>query len=769
MRIRSLAFRQAVATIILALGAPLLAAPAIAGEAPAQQVLDRVYAYNAGDVLNMHFGNALRPPDFTDQQASASLITACTLTSVDGLWCLDGGLLRKWTNPLDLTGAPEDVLSCTDPALGFETTCTGMTVDKSGVIWLAGKKRPTTNGKQPSVYIVVKVTEKGVASCAPLKDVNELSDLDGVDYCATEAYNGKYEFTQLSPVDGDAAKAYHAGVLGIENLENVVFFPSAQAQQPVLIPGSPQGNPKFGEVLDDVSFVVFNNQGYVVATTNSGHVLAKNVTTGTSVLTVFKIPAERNHSAKKCSNAKSQYAIRGAPSSSIVFVSDRQYCQVLALGPNANFTALDNLPMPGGSGDFTLSTVDNDAPASFPTFGLTVASGIAIDFTGCVGSCNIINAPNVEFAVKLEAVQLASPGKSGATVFQLKNIPDCRYAGEPQFPVAMAQLCASLSGVVVNRPGAPFDPAAQMLNVIPLLPADVTSAFDSGEPPPNGLPEQLLISPQYRAQNENNYVFAALFVVPGKHVKYKGVFKGHYDVPALEGDDSLGCEPTANLLDWDVTTAVSETYVSVDGKYIDSLANDECGSIRGSYGRLSFLPYNLEITPDTYGLTLRWWEGPKLTTNNDAVFGRLIESLIDDLDYVFKELACGTVDPNEGATPLAPGVCQPFSPARVQLALVKAQFDLCMVGAFRSQAFEDSLPWYAPRYRPFCESTLTRLSAFEQALPPLPGVDDDYTGDIANRLGELHSRISILRHVYTTRLLPLPAAGFCKELNTCSP
>jgi hypothetical protein len=40
-----------------------------------------------------------------------------------------------------------------------------MTVDKSGVIWLAGKKKSTTSkGKSPSVYVVVKVDSPGPAS-----------------------------------------------------------------------------------------------------------------------------------------------------------------------------------------------------------------------------------------------------------------------------------------------------------------------------------------------------------------------------------------------------------------------------------------------------------------------------------------------------------------------------------------------------------------------------------------------------------------------------
>ncbi len=88
--------------------------------------------------------------------------------------------------------------------------------------------------------------------------------------------------------------------------------------------------------------------------------------------------------------------------------------------------------------------------------------------------------------------------------------------------------------------------------------------------PPKGLPE-LLISPQYHAQQRRNYHFGAIFVVPGPDVQFKDTFTGEYDVVALENatDQSLGCTPASGsiseLINWDVTTTVSESYVSVGG------------------------------------------------------------------------------------------------------------------------------------------------------------------------------------------------------------
>ena len=122
MNIRSLTIKQAAAALFLILAAALQAAPAAAAEAGATQVLDRVFTYNAGGVLNMAFGNADRPPDFTNLGLGGAAISTCTLTATDGLYCLDGKILRKWPNPL-VPSMHSDVLNCADNALGLDTTC----------------------------------------------------------------------------------------------------------------------------------------------------------------------------------------------------------------------------------------------------------------------------------------------------------------------------------------------------------------------------------------------------------------------------------------------------------------------------------------------------------------------------------------------------------------------------------------------------------------------------------------------------------------------
>ena len=608
--------------------------------------------------------------------------------------------------------------------------------------------------------------------------------LAGKPYCAVEAFTGKYLVTRLSPVDGDAAKAFkpcadcaaQSGVLGVEDFRNILFFPANPAiPAPIPVTGGWNTGLKLGEVLDDVSFLVFNGQSNVLATTSLGRVLAKNTATGGGPAQAFNIPTERAAGSVKCSLVPSQFAIRSASTTAAVFVADRQYCQVSALQPVAgtNIT-LVNLQKPAG-GDLTLITKDG---GNFPIFGLTVAPGMGVDLGSCTLDCAIVNGAGGKPAAKLFDVKVVDSHKGGATIFQLKNIPDCRYVADPDFLPADVTLCNSLPGVIVNPPGyGPFPPAAQLLNATKLLSGDVLDAFStSGVPLPD-----LLISRQYRGQRGNHFRFGALFIIPTQGVKYKGILSSEYDVPALQGKVSLPpgqvdprCVPPSSqltdLLAWDVTTAVSETYLSVGGKYIDSLANVDCGSIKGEYGRLSLLPYDLEIVPDTYAPTALWPFAPKLTKNNDAVFGRLASSLIDDLTYVFKELACKQADqvplPASPVSPLPASVCASNSAAREQLALLRYKFDRCMIGAFTDKRLDDALPPIL-RNRPYCGYALDRLNDFQAALPDRNTTDP--VNDIANRLGELHSRIDILRHLYTKRFQPsIPDCGFCTELGGCS-
>ena len=190
-----------------------------------------------------------------------------------------------------------------------------------------------------------------------------------------------------------------------------------------------------------------------------------------------------------------------------MYLSDRNYCQVLALLPNGSpFTALINA---NDGGDLTLSTADSSG--TFPPIEPTIAPGISFDLTDCIVNCTLLTNNEGTEAAALLGVSLAAGSNSGATLFQIKGIPDCRYANEPNFPAALKTKCDSTAGVIVDPDNVGL-PAAQRLNVTPLLPNEVKALFDSSGVPPNGLPP-LLISRQYRAQDRNDFVFEAFFVV----------------------------------------------------------------------------------------------------------------------------------------------------------------------------------------------------------------------------------------------------------------
>src|SRR5690606_25401567 len=77
-----------------------LAGTALLGTAGAQelvtQTLDRVAVNSTRTVLEMAFPDPRRSADFVLTGISGAALSSCTLTAVDGLYCLDGTLVRHW-------------------------------------------------------------------------------------------------------------------------------------------------------------------------------------------------------------------------------------------------------------------------------------------------------------------------------------------------------------------------------------------------------------------------------------------------------------------------------------------------------------------------------------------------------------------------------------------------------------------------------------------------------------------------------------------------
>lgn len=746
-----------------------LCSPAPAAEAIAtQQILDRVFTYNAGSVLNLATGNAVRPPDFTNLGISGGAFSTCALTAVNGLYCLDGKSLRNWPNPMD-PGSSSEILNCSDLALGLDRkfdTCTGMAVDQSGALWLAGKKK---NG-----HSIIKVVKKGAACPAA-----DWATLSGGALCALEYYSGRPTLVDIAPIDGDAAKNFRAcpgcaaqsGVLGIEERKNAVFFPDPKAGAPTIAVSSRDWGLSGNEVLQDVALLQVKNAGgidnYILATTSNGRILAKNTATAGAARAVFNIPVERG-TAAPCSQSEQQYGLRSSSTAELVYVSDRNYCQVSVLKTDsATFGALVNVQQNGT--DLVLSTVDADAnpDVAYPALGLAVAPGISFLLSDCSVRCVVVNGSGGATAAQLLSVDLVSGQPSGAVAFQIKGIPDCRYAAAAGFPAALLSQCAQAQVVVDPNPvtgqpdigvanlcgSAVCPPAARWLNVTPLLPGDIGSAFKASGLG-NGTLPPLLVSPQYRAQSANGYVFEALFVITNPQLHFRDTFQGEYFVDQLQDSGtSLGCQPAGNtlasLLRWDVATTVSEVYQGVGGKYVDTLINIGCGSTKTMGERLSMLPYNLEIAPDTYGPTATSTQ-PRLTVANDAVFARLLQRLYDDLHYVQVEQACKQVD-GGAAPPVSAADCGTLESVWQS---GKVKLDKCILAAFQpKQSAGDEN----------CQSFVSQFTNYRSRLPATTSA-----ADVANRSGELKARVEVIFNLYNTRFLPsMLQSGYCRESGGC--
>jgi len=717
-----------------------------------RQTLDRVDAFNSTAVLEMAFGDVTRTEDFINLGIVGTNFSSCKLTATDGIFCLDGKQVRHWPDtrkPLTFV----DRLSCNDPALGLDTkkanTCTGLTVDLSGAIWLAGKKANT--------HSLIKVVAKAAAAACP---DNTWKVLSGALYCAKEFYAGRPLLVDIDPIDGDVGAAFkpcptctaQTGVLGLAERKTAVFFPDpkpAGTISPIVIASAKDWKLTGNEQLLSSALLQVTDgssvDNFVLVTTTNGRILAKHTDVTGSAFAVFNIPSERAQTSTQCAFGTQHYGIRASSKSGTVYVTDRNYCQVLALLPDGSpFTALINA---GDGQDLTLST--SDASGTYPPNGPTLAPGISIDLEDCSVNCTLLTNDDGIVAASLLSVRLAAGSDSGATLFQIKGIPDCRFAGEPNFPTALKTVCDNTPGVIID-PDYVGLPAAQRLNVTPLLPSEVRLLFDNSEVPPNGLPP-LLISRQYRAQDRTDFVFEAFFVVTEAGVRFRDTFTAEFDVPVLENVPvSLGCLPVAgNLLAWDVMTTVSEKFKTIDDQYVDMLTNTGCTNpTKTEADRLSLLPYNLEISPDTYGPTILS-QIPSVTVGNDAVFARLIQSLYDDLEYVRRELACKQVDsmPIGGPAPLSTSNCTTLANNWLN---GKQKLDKCINAAFdpKQSAGDEN-----------CQSFVSQLRNYRTSLPATTSPTD-----VANRLGELKVRVDVIRHVFDTRFLPsIPASGFCRE------
>jgi hypothetical protein len=708
---------------------------AVADHALAQdntvQTLDRTNVFNSTNVLETEFGDPARTVDFTVLDIEPVVgFTHCQLTASRGLYCLDGKAVRRWPDPKLANGTGALVVSCTDTALGLTTnkpdTCAAMTVDQAGAIWLVGRKS--------NEYDLIKVVRKNPNNSCP-----EGTSLAQSANCARTYVTGRSLISDITSIDGAVGTAFNfgPGTLGIEAGNMLVFYDDAAGTAPRVL-GTKQSLGLSGnETLTTTTLLQFKIanvlRNFALVATSTGRILAVDTAASSPAgFLVFDAVAERTSStfpAVQCTTATQRYAIRASTKSSRVYLTDRDFCQALSLQPAAATGqpfVLANTQEDGS--DLTFSTT------GYPLDGATVAPGIVIDLSTCGTSCALLSDPNGVPAAQLTGVSLVG-SSTDMVLFQVKNIPDCRW-------IDPAPAVCDQPDVIVN----PSDPPnAQFLNVTPLLPPDVTALFDSSGVPPSGLP-RMLISPQYRGQQQNGFVFEAFFGFPTPGLQFNSVFGGEWDVAALAGAE-LGCgldtsEALKPNLKFDVSTTVSERYITAGGpgaltdtsnpnRYVDTMVNTGCGSSKVSGVRWSLYTYNMEIAPNT-----------------DAVFAKLLLSLYDDLEETRAELACKRADAPSGAAPMKAKLCSTLAS---QWLNGKDKLDKCIGASTQPKQSSGDQN---------CSAFQSQLANYRSAVSNAIAVGPDP----ANRVSEIKARVDVIFEVFQKRFLPsIPIGGFTNQ------
>jgi hypothetical protein len=774
-----------------ALLAAALLLSASSGRAEVSQVLDAVDAAGldtsgAPAVLKMGFRDPLPRTDYERLAiGGASSLVACQRAADQGLYCIDGDVVRYWpsttvTVPLPPPASGEvipdlDLVNCRDPALGLDqnprkpSPCTGITVDLNGAIWLAGRKA----NSHSLIKVKMRVgpsCEAGWTALAPLAqdppntiDTPAGSQQQVPPYCAREYASGRPALVDLTMIDGDVADHFTGpGALGLEARRSVVFFPDeVDAFDVPLPPREIAGGKTWGlsskEELFGAGFLqiaptdtVPTYQNFVLVTTTSGRVLATKADGSGTPFPVFQMPA--------CTSSAAQsFGIRVSSQSERVYVSDRACQRVMAL----NWTDV-------GDGSFRLvSATENGGQAvtlstgTVSPDGLSVAPGIGLDLKDCGGgqSCILVaDGDDTNSYVAAELKDVVIDGlRSSAVVFQVKGIPDCRWwpkAASGQSPTPVQELCQT-PGIVQCGPGelacAPgTSPDKQYLDIGPLLPSEVTSQFTSAM-----LPE-LLIPPPWRGQDLDpgpGYaptIELFFFVTDPAGVQFRDTFVLNFDVADLTGGLNLGCGGstiTQPDLKWDAGVTGSEKVETVSGGLfggIGILVTEGCFNPTTKGGsRLSYYAYTMEKVPD-----------------GDGVYANLVRSLFNDLRQAQQQTACASVDPATSPVPLPPLDASTCATLDSRWNNADQKLTSCIQGSTfprQNEAVNN------------CQSFQSQLSQYRTTLSGATR----YGPDLANRIGEVELRVDVLSYVFQQHFLnSIPPDGFrdpvCASA-TCTP
>ncbi len=745
-----------------------LCSPAVGAQQVVNQTLDTVQVFGASRVLERADDRATPAVDYAylDTGLAGDALSAAQLTATRGLFALDGNLVVQWPDTED-PASRRQLFSCAQvPGLDDRQAqaCTGLTADLTGsVLWLAGRNKGRT-------FNLVKVTQSTAGQDCP----TAWQPIAATGYFACTWVTGRPLLVDITVIDGTAAEALNRGctaatcargpgILGLEERRRVVFYPTAPGStvpvgQLVEIASGKTGWGLSGnEQLLAASLFQVGEVSYALATTSNGRIL-RATTDGSSQVAPLQLGAPLGGT---CTSRSPRYGIRSSAKSGLVYVTDRDCRQARAYSPGSATAPLTSLAL-----------VESLSTGSVAPEGPTIAAGRAYSLTDYAGQQGrpLLVDPAGQPTFELSKVSLVDPGASGMVLFQVQNIPDCRWitANRPA-------ICDRPGVIPAADAGKPA--SQQRLNAAALMPREITDLFAAT----GGLPP-LYIQPRWRGQAQNGYLFEAMFAVTEPGVVFQGTFDLRFFVARLTNPRrELGCLPQppalsvppgttlAELLAWDVTTKVSENYISVGDQlsldpavpgsyeFQDTLINTGCGSIRSGGSRASLIPYNLAMAPDI--------ARPKAGGGfdygySDTVYLKLTDRLFNELYQATADLACRQVDGGVG-TPLAAGDCAAL---RASWINARDKLDKCFQATTQpKQSAGDQN----------CQAFQSQLAGFSAALAgAAPCGPDPARCDPANRRGELRTRLNTLTHVFLDRFLPsIPPGGFlsCEVLPAVLP
>jgi len=788
MNIQARKINRVIFANIALLTAPLLVSSTVAAQGSFVepiQVLGTVEVYCPTCALDMKFDEPDRVVDFEVlfEEPGADFISCVRVPAGDFL-CLDRSdkTLKKFLGSSSTLG---DVFSCEDSALGLntrkDTTCTAYTYGLDAH-FLAGQN----NGKTFSLQRVFEGT-----GCA-----NPLDPVLSPGLCAEELYTGRPLLLDIKMIQDEVADNfldYGPGAIGIEQRSETAYYPVPAIADPIVIASKKDWGLKGKQALHSVDVLQISNSlsvppgidNYAVVTTSDDKILALKIGGSEGPIQVFDIAMERVEQTDppvQCDFDEQHYGLKVDEKTDFAIVTDRNWCQALALQPVLGSESGELLRF-----DLVQEHVDDDLILSTGTFdpiGPTTSPGKSFDLDDCEtdGSCTF--TPGATLA----DVVVAST-ESGVTVFQAKNVPFCPYKPfaclellDPDHTAAsredaLDRLLVGDLDVLYRLPGTStaneHRPEVFVFNATKLLPKEILDRYI----PPDVL-RPLWMLPDFRAQIKNDFFFEALFFVT--EARTDDVLTLTLDVEELQGYPELGCESVGDLppgfvadaaglerlLLWDVATRASERDPTVNGpqsaaseNYQGTIANADCGSTRVRGGGLSMIPYNLEASgcPGTLnvngnlvfdtagGITCVLDDSGDPTSEipDDAVFAKAYVRYYDELYAHLDQFVCSIVTPNDC-------VALENNWHNGKDKLVKA-LDATIdpkvsAGAQNFGAVQAQLTNYQ-----------AQLAQAEFSAGPDP----------VNRLGEHAARIETLQHILNDKLAPsVPENGFVESDRT---